>query len=60
MRSEEEVRAELARLIARPDPLPPSGDLYGESYLEALTAITRVEKGARISMLKWMLGEPRS
>jgi hypothetical protein len=60
MKSEEEIKSELARLIACPDPLPPNGDLYGESYLEVLTAITRVERGARIAMLRWILGEPRS
>jgi hypothetical protein len=60
MKSEEEIKSELVRLIACPDPLPPNGDLYGESYLEVLTAITRVEKGARIAILKWVLGDSRT
>jgi hypothetical protein len=59
MRSEDEIKTELDRLKNIPAPLPPSGGLYGESYLEALHAITRVEQGARISMLKWILGETR-
>jgi hypothetical protein len=62
MRTEEEIKIELLRLSSlKESPPSPINDVnYGNSYLEALTALNRVEKGARISILQWVLGAERS
>ena len=62
MRSEQEVKEELERLCELKDEkqLRPGEPLYGEPYLEALCAINKVEKGARIRILRWVLGAERS
>lgn len=54
MRSEIEIHRELDRLMALPEiPLVPN-PMYVAA--EAIHTLTRVEKGARIALLKWVLG----
>jgi hypothetical protein len=56
MRSEEEVKAEIQRLQA----IPAKEEHPFDVYTEYLHSALRIEKEARIAILKWVLGEERS